>query len=209
MVVPSDPLQFALEHRVDVLARWLVFWTAIVVIGLFWEYGADFAKKLKPSKNKRKFLWVSLYAFMGGPLVVAGVAGELYAEFFASKAEFDLRQYSDTANLDLSKLVGKAQTSADNAALNAGKAVDSAHRATLQAKDVEARAGKLVKQEAALEQVENKLDASQQELARRQNPRWRNLLMDADKISAALKGKPVSNLKFYMFQMTRMVSTLP
>ncbi len=61
--------------------------------------------------------------------MVAGVAGELYVEFSASRAEFDLRQFSDTANLDLSKLVGKAQTSSDKAALNADNAKREASNA--------------------------------------------------------------------------------
>ena len=85
-----------------------------------------------------------------------------------------------------------AERLAENAENSSGVAIDSAHQAKLQVEDVEIRAGKLVKQETALEQAEKKLDESQQEIARRQNPRWRNLLIDAQKINDSLKGNATS-----------------
>jgi hypothetical protein len=106
-----DSVQTALENRVDLLARWLVFCTGLVVLGLMFEYGGDLAEKWRPHKklgNEPSFLWIPLWIFMGGILVVGGVAGELFAEFFASRAENNLRQFSDAANAELTKKAADA-----------------------------------------------------------------------------------------------------
>jgi hypothetical protein len=89
-----------------------VFWTGIVVLGLMLEYGGDWAEKWRPNKNSRNgpsFVWIPIWIFMGGILVVGGVAGELYVEFSASRAENDLRTFSNTANADLTKKAADAE----------------------------------------------------------------------------------------------------
>jgi hypothetical protein len=100
----SDLIKAALESRVDILARWLEFWTALVVLGLLMEYGAAAADwKPKNIKSPRSFLWVRVWTFVGGALIVGGVAGELYVEFLASRAENSLRMFSDAANVAVEK----------------------------------------------------------------------------------------------------------
>lgn len=123
MIVSPDFLQAVLERRVDVLARWLVFWTGLVALGLLLEYGSE-AAKWKPNKNvrtPRSFVWVPLWAFMGGALIVGGVAGELYVEFLASRAENNLREFMNSANTTLKTDAGNAITLAGNAITKAAK----------------------------------------------------------------------------------------
>lgn len=111
MAVSPDSVQTALESQVDVLARWLVVFTGLVVLGLLMEYGAEFAKwrTQEHIRNPRLFLWVPIWAFIGGILIVGGVAGELYVEFFASRAENNLRELSDSVNAVLKKQAGDAE----------------------------------------------------------------------------------------------------
>lgn len=129
--------QAALEHRVDVFARWLVICTAGVVLGLMMEYGGEWAKAANrprriapdsssalsllprpdaatasPRITKPKFRWIALWILIGGLLIVGGVAGELYAEFFAARAENSLRQLADDNLARIVKEAGDAKTSA-------------------------------------------------------------------------------------------------
>lgn len=109
--MPLNPAQTALENRVDLLARWLVFCTGLVVLGLMLEYGGDLAEKWRPDKrlgSKPSFIWIPLWIFMGGVLVVGGVAGELFVEFFASRAENAVREFSNAANAELERKAADA-----------------------------------------------------------------------------------------------------
>jgi hypothetical protein len=133
MTDPGDVIR-ALETQVDVLAGWLAFWTALVVLGLMFEYGAAAAAwrpgKVEPDldelklegggersnvragKSPRSFLWVRMWAFIGGVLIVGGVAGELDVEFVASRAEHSLRENSDASNAALERAAREADKQA-------------------------------------------------------------------------------------------------
>jgi hypothetical protein len=145
-VSASELSQAVLGQEVDVLARWLAVFTAVVVLGLMMEYGAALAKKLNTyspgprsrERHKPRFLWVSLWAAFGGISVVSGVAGELYIEVLASRAETSLRQKADenlklavTKAGDAADSASRAKDSADNAEIASSGAVilaQSAHR---------------------------------------------------------------------------------
>jgi hypothetical protein len=117
MATPSDLTQ-ALESQVDILARWLVFFTGLVVLGLMLEYGGDAGKAAGAKWTSKKLflnLWVPIWIVLGGILVVGGVAGELYVEFFASRAENSLRELRDSANAVLRKEAGDAIDRASHA----------------------------------------------------------------------------------------------
>ena len=112
MIEPGDVIR-ALETQVDVLAGWLAFWTALVVLGLMFEYGAAVATWSPwKVKNPLSFFWVPMWVFIGGGLIVGGVAGELYVEFVASRAEHSLREYSDATNAALERAAREADKQA-------------------------------------------------------------------------------------------------
>ena len=94
----SELSQAVLEQRIDELSRALLFWTFIVVVGLILEYGYD---GLKEADKKNVFRWSKLFSSFGGILVVVGVAGELFVQFPASRAENSLRQLNDNENSEL------------------------------------------------------------------------------------------------------------
>jgi hypothetical protein len=111
MTTSSDLIQAALESQVDTLARWLVFFTGLVVLGLMLEYGGGAGKAVGAKWTSKKLflnLWVPIWSVLGGLLIVGGVAGDLYAEFLASRAENNLRQLSDSANAVLKEKADQA-----------------------------------------------------------------------------------------------------
>jgi hypothetical protein len=127
--VSPDAIQ-SLERQVDVLSSWLVFWTALVVLGLMMEYGSDFAKwKPRNLKNPRSFIWVPIWGITGGILVVGGVAGELYIGVTASRVESHLRDDNHQNEAWLTKEAGDAKNSADAAANAAQRAKDESAKA--------------------------------------------------------------------------------
>jgi len=106
-----SPDLVALENRVDELARWLVFWTGLVVLGLLLEYGGAAGKAVGAKWNSKKFfhnLWAVLWPVLGGLLIVGGVAGELSIEFKASRAETELRIENGKAFSNLNTKSGDA-----------------------------------------------------------------------------------------------------
>ena len=190
------------------LDHWLLFFTALVVLGVAleiietraehkreyhaWRWGITWL----PQKPSRTLFIVKYFAII---LVVAGVGGELGINVLSMRLNNKLR----IANEGLVNLVDRkagfaavraidAEGLAEKAGNSAGRAIDLVHQANIQVEDVEIRAGKLVKQEMVLEQSEKKLDEAQQDISRRQNPRWRNLLIGAQNINDLLKGNATS-----------------
>jgi hypothetical protein len=110
------------ELRLDLLGKWLTFWTVLVVLGLILEY-FDLFQKSRRFITIRSIDWTSLSfrwsinwltvgEVLGGLLVTFGVAGELYVQFIASRVEHDLRTSSDStiakitsANLGLERIL--------------------------------------------------------------------------------------------------------
>jgi hypothetical protein len=144
-------IQEGLDGQVEVLARWLVFWTGLVVLGLMMEYGPEFTKwKPRNLKKPRSFVWVPIWGFMGGMLVVGGVAGELYVESAASRIETKLRDTSGQIETLLTTEAGDAKSSADGAALAASSAKTSADAAGVAAGKAKDRADAVAKQASEL-----------------------------------------------------------
>jgi hypothetical protein len=92
-----DASQVALQKRVDTFEGWLAFWTAMVVLGLMYEYGCEFAEPTKqwPPGKPWPFRWVVRLEKLGAIFVIVGVAGELYVEVMASPAHEALRKFND------------------------------------------------------------------------------------------------------------------
>ncbi|MGC2851383.1 MAG: hypothetical protein WB556_15465, partial [Candidatus Acidiferrum sp.] len=112
--VSPDAIQ-TLERQIDVLAGWLGFWTALVVLGLMMEYGSDFAKwKPKNLQNPRSFMWIPIWGVMGGVLVVGGVAGELFIGFKASRLESLLRDDNHQNEAWLTKEAAQLRKAAED-----------------------------------------------------------------------------------------------
>jgi hypothetical protein len=89
----------ALERSLDSLGAWLTVWTALVVVGLIVEFGED----LRELIVERPFKWRLLRGMVGGLLITVGVAGELFVQFKAAKAETELRADSHEIEARLNK----------------------------------------------------------------------------------------------------------
>ena len=96
-LVGDEAMQAALEKRVDSLEELLKIWTAIVVLGLLYEYGYELAETPKawPTDRPWPFRWAKSLEKLGAIMVVIGVAGELYVEVAASPAHENLRRLSN------------------------------------------------------------------------------------------------------------------
>src|SRR5689334_11710023 len=77
----------SLERSLDSLESWLALWTALVVIGLILEYGFE----VKHFIRERPLTWKRFLPILGGILITAGVAGELWIGIRSSKVAEDLR----------------------------------------------------------------------------------------------------------------------
>jgi len=105
----------ALERRVDLLEEKLALYTALVALGLLYEYGydIDWFKKSKPPLPK----WFPWLSHLGALLVTVGVAGELYIEVAAFGAQGNLRAFNNGMTAILNKEAGDARQEAQNAEL--------------------------------------------------------------------------------------------
>ena len=84
----------SLEKSLSSLEFWLLFATALVVLGLVLEYWHEIPESIV--KLKKAWEWKPFLVITGGVLITIGVAGELTVQFFASRKETDLRQANDT-----------------------------------------------------------------------------------------------------------------
>lgn len=89
------------DKRVDILEALLTFWTALVALGLLYEYGYD----IKVFENfKSPFSrWIHRLTHLGAILVTVGVTGELYVEVVSSIAQERLRSFNKSVIADLNK----------------------------------------------------------------------------------------------------------
>jgi hypothetical protein len=125
-----DTLQTTLENRVASFEEWLKLWTAIVVLGLLYEYGCEL---LEPPRNwPPKRSWPFRHSFqlakLGAIFVTVGVAGELYVEVMLSPAQEALRKFNDTRLAELNKEAGDARKEAGLAIERASKADERASK---------------------------------------------------------------------------------
>jgi hypothetical protein len=118
----------ALEDSLDSWGNWLTFFTALVVLGLFFEYWFEIKDIFKDPKSRWERLR-HLFKIAGAVFVTLGVAGELCIEYKASKVETDLRTANGRITVALSNKAGGAKTSADSAADAAARAEGSAGKA--------------------------------------------------------------------------------
>jgi len=114
----------ALEASLDSLAHLLMFWTALVVVGLAVEYHEDF-KQLLTGRPRTRKRWPVV---VGGALITIGVAGELGTQFKASRVETDIRSKSHQIEGLLDVAAGGAQQKAKEA----GERAESADLARVQ-----------------------------------------------------------------------------
>jgi hypothetical protein len=112
-------VRMALEKRVGELEAWLAIFTALVVLGLLYEYGYDIAAFKKP--QQRSFKWVLKLEKLGAILVTVGVAGELYVEMISVAAQEAVTKFNETTvaglNLEIIKARGDAESSNEQLAL--------------------------------------------------------------------------------------------
>ncbi|MHB8539683.1 MAG: hypothetical protein ACYDCD_01890 [Candidatus Acidiferrales bacterium] len=142
------------------LEHWLLFMTALVVLGLVLEYWHEIPEKLAALKKDRS--WKPLCLLAGAILITVGVAGELTVESFTSRGETALRQANDEISSNLNSEAARART-------DASAAIERAARADERASKNEAEAARLrkVAEDERLARVE-----VEQEVA------WRRLRKD-------------------------------
>jgi hypothetical protein len=155
-------IQAGLEGQLEVLARWLVFWTGLVVLGLMMEYGPEFTKwKPRNLKKPRSFMWVKIWVIMGGVLVVGGVAGELNVESRSSRVETTLRDTSGQIETLLTTEAGDAMHNAELASAASSRAENSAKEAGVAAGKAQDKAGAVAKR---ANELNRELQASKKQL---------------------------------------------
>lgn len=116
-----------LERSLDSLGGWLAFWTAVVAIGLVVEYGQSlwilFKATLRWLFRRAVFDRSLLNATaVGGLLITAGVAAEVWVEVRASQVETQLRNASNKALALLNKEANDARRDAATAMQRAAEA---------------------------------------------------------------------------------------
>ena len=109
----------SLEQRLDSTELCLTVSTVLVVLGLILEYWLEVAELIHTVRLRfRKplmfgflppFPWKSVQVITGGLLVTAGVAGELYFQFFASKLETRIRSTSGQIETVLKEKAAKLE----------------------------------------------------------------------------------------------------
>jgi hypothetical protein len=111
LLILTDALQATLENHVAAFEEWLKLWTAIVVLGLLYEYGCELLEPPRnwPPKRPWPFRHSVQLVKLGAVFVTVGVAGELYVEVMASPAQEALRKFNDTRLAELNKEAGDAR----------------------------------------------------------------------------------------------------
>lgn len=183
------------------LSRWefaeYVF-AGLVTLACAGEYVANFTdwltcgideKKKRLEKRSTLLLVASLVFELICLVKTNQISGTLIGSL-AERAE-QANEKSDRAIINSDSAITKAQSAEDKSQ----QADLQADKATGQIKVVEKRAQRLAKEERAIEQAENKLADAQQGLDRRVNPRWRNLIIDGEKIRDLLKGNATSDFE--------------
>jgi hypothetical protein len=92
-----DASRAQLDSSISSVWGWLIAFTAIVAVGLIFEYWEDFHEIL----HARPIHWTKFLAIGGAILVTIGVVGEFWEEYRTSDLESTLR----TVNADTEKLL--------------------------------------------------------------------------------------------------------
>jgi hypothetical protein len=96
----------SLERSSDSLECWIMFWTAAVVVGLIIEYGILIWRRVREGDSDHG--WGEI---VGGILITAGVAGELFVGAMRSTVETKLRAANHQVIVLLNKeVVGRQFT---------------------------------------------------------------------------------------------------
>jgi hypothetical protein len=137
-----DTLQTTLENRVASFEEWLKLWTAIVVLGLLYEYECELLEPPRnwPPKRSWPFRHSVQLVKLGAIFVTVGVAGELYVEVMSSPAQEALRKFNDTRLAELNKEAGDARKEAGLAIERASKADERASKNEKEAATLRKRA---------------------------------------------------------------------
>ncbi|HME34965.1 MAG TPA: hypothetical protein VKF84_06980 [Candidatus Sulfotelmatobacter sp.] len=136
-----ESISKALEKSLDFWGLMLLFFTALVVVGLVVEYWHDVQEFwTRLTWPMASFPWDKFTALAGGILVTIGVAGELLVTYKASLVETQLRENSHKIETLLTQEAGDAATSAKTAHDEADSVKGIADEARADAKDALAKA---------------------------------------------------------------------
>jgi hypothetical protein len=160
-----------LEFSADSLSLYLVLWTALVVVGLVFEYIPEILSAIKIQGP----IWTHRIVSLGAICITLGVAGELYVEFRARHVEEQLRTANDEIFANLAKVAADVTRDAGVANSKAGEAND-------RAANLEVDAAKLRERAATAELALLKL---KQDTGPRQ-PNWGKF---ADRLKLGPKGR--------------------
>lgn len=134
-----------LDIRVNWLSWAMIFSTFCVVVGLYVEYKESITQAWKEHRWKIFKLWKMGHVIIGGVLVTGGVAGEFLVDFFASRAEGELREIAGKIEKNSNEELAKAKTKAGEAETASGKAIKEAGEAKERASKNEKEAARLNK----------------------------------------------------------------
>ena len=163
-----------LEASLDSLEVWLLFMTALVVIGLVLEYWYEIPEAI--DQLRKAWSWKPILVIVGGILITVGVAGELVVQRLASRKETDLRKANDAVFAVLNTKAGNAKASADGAAAALSVAQQKLADVTNKSDALTLR----------LARASNKVDDIEQDTLAL-GPRWRLLERGKDIFIKALK----------------------
>lgn len=133
-MVPIPPILLIIPNGLDDLVRsefeafrdcwfnWLLFWTAIVALGLLCELpeiwhdtGDAIHALLNRPKRPEIAPWMKLLVSVGWLLIVVGVSGEFVADSFVSKADGIVLTFDETLIADAQRKTGLASERAAGA----------------------------------------------------------------------------------------------
>jgi len=112
-----------LKTALDSLGKWMTGLTALVVLGLIFEYKSPFFDFLDTCTGWNLFTcnWSTFDKSIGALMVTIGVAGELLIEFFANRREHTLQEITDVIESDLQQKLKQADVRIAEAELETEK----------------------------------------------------------------------------------------
>jgi hypothetical protein len=164
-MVPIPPISLTIPNGLDDLVRsefeafrngwfnWLLFWTAIVAVGLLfelpeiWHDTVDVIHALwgKP-KGPEIAPWMKLLVSVGWLLIVVGVSGELVTDNFVSRADGIIQTFDET-------LIADTQRQTELAKIRAGGAYERAAQSEKEAAQLRKDAEKMKAENLKLEAI--------------------------------------------------------
>lgn len=140
-VLSDEAIRVGLERSENVLFRWLVFFTAMVAVGVLGELAeyillTDRLSRSESRTGKVRFAFrrrVHRLAKYGAWAIFIGVAGELVIEYLQSNAQSRAREFNATvlnkhgsAIMDLSAIAARARSDSEIAINQSGQAIGRA-----------------------------------------------------------------------------------